>query len=649
MQKEKVKEYSIWGILIFVCIIMHVYRIGDLPYGIQCDEMGMGYDAWCLANYGTDRYLNSFPVYLINFSGGQSALYAYLCAPFVYFFGFSATVFRIPIVICSFVTIFFGIKIMDCIYPQNKKIKLFAFFLYTIFPIFTMMFRAGLDCMLMLGGSTVFIYCLIKAVNKQRGKDFVLAGMIGGITLYTYALSHMVVPLFLILVLFYLLWIRKIQWRHFVAFVLPLSILAFPLILFHIVNMFGLDEIQLGVFTIPKLYRYRSDDISFAAIKNNVLLFFKYTLLYDGVRNIGIERFVTMYHISIPFVMLGLICYMIEGIKCIQKKVWDCKVVILCWFFAMFCMGIIMGSSGPQAYRMNAIFMVYLIFCMESIRKIYKFLKSKKEFLGKAFIILVVFMYSILFMMFAKYYFYNYTEDTYLLDYYNFKLNDALDYLDEQVDNVRNRITYIGDVSFTYIYFLGSREIAPQDYNILEDDEPYTLHLWTQSYQNYRFYFPEEIDPAGNYIIPETSQKYIDLCREYGLKEEHIGQYYVFTNSWLDYDGENSECIISWDHGLDEEMRIIQDGSENIVLSGWALDGTNGIIWDDVIFEVDGSYYAAEKTIRNDVAELVANENLAECGFYVTLESEIVQKAESIQVICINYKDKACYMQKIEK
>ena len=107
MQKEKVKEYSIWGILIFVCIIMHVYRIGDLPYGIQCDEMGMGYDAWCLANYGTDRYLNSFPVYLINFSGGQSALYAYLCAPFVYFFGFSATVFRIPIVICSFVTIFF--------------------------------------------------------------------------------------------------------------------------------------------------------------------------------------------------------------------------------------------------------------------------------------------------------------------------------------------------------------------------------------------------------------------------------------------------------------------------------------------------------------------------------------------------------------
>ena len=59
----------------------------DIPYGIHIDEAGMGYDAWSLQKYHVDRWLNHFPVYLINFGGGQSALYAYLCAMFIKLFG----------------------------------------------------------------------------------------------------------------------------------------------------------------------------------------------------------------------------------------------------------------------------------------------------------------------------------------------------------------------------------------------------------------------------------------------------------------------------------------------------------------------------------------------------------------------------------
>lgn len=649
MRIEKVNKYIIWVMMIALFLLMHVYRIGDLPYGIQCDEMGMGYDAWCLANFGTDRYQNSFPVYLINFSGGQSALYAYLCAPFVYFWGFSATVFRIPAIICSIATAFFILKIIEMIYPQNKKIKLFVFFLYTIFPIFTMIFRTGLDCILMLGGSTAFIYSLIRATNKQRYRDFLIAGIVGGITLYTYALSHLVLPLFLLFAVGYLLYLKKIQWKQLFAFGVPLFILAFPLILFHIINMFDLEEIQLGFLTIPKLYRYRSDDISMQDIKNNIGLFFKYTLLYDGVENIGIERFATMYHISIPFIMLGFANCCIKGIQSIRKRVLDYRVFILFWFMAMFCMGILLSSGGPQAYRMNALYMTYLVFCVDGIQSVYAFIKSKKTFLAQVFMVVITSLYSILFVLFAKYYFCDYTEDTYLLDYYNFKLNDALDYLEGQPNDIGYRTTYIGDVSFTYIYYLGSSELSPQEYNKLEDDEPYTLYLWTQSYQNYRFYFPEEIDPTGNYILPETSQEYINLCVEYGLKGEHIGQYYVFTNPWLEYKGESSQCIFSWDHGVNQEGTIVLDGPDVTVLSGWALDSSYGKVWDDIIFDIDGTYYVAEKTQRSDVAEIMSNEDLIECGFHITLDTDIIENAESVQVIFINYNDNSCCVQKLQK
>lgn len=643
------KVYRITFTIIFILFIfMHVYRIGDLPYGIQCDEMGMGYDAWCLANYGTDRYQNSFPVYLINFSGGQSALYAYLCAPLVGIFGFSATIFRIPAIICSFVIFYFGLKTVYLIYDKNKTVTILCVFLYTIFPIFTMLFRTGLDCILMAGGSIVFIYLLIRAIDQQHLLSFVLAGIIGGLTLYTYALSHMVMPLYIFFMLIYLIYIKRIDWKKVIALGMPLFFFAVPLILFHIVNMFEMDSVKLGIFTIPKLYRYRSDDISFAAIKNNILLFFKYTLGYDGVTNIGIKRFATMYYASIPFVVLGGVEYGIETVRSIRRKVWNSRVCIFLWFLAMFSIGIVMGSGGPQAYRMNAVFYIYLIFCVEGICIIYKFIREKKAICSKFYVVMLIMMYSILFISFAKYYFCEYTNDTYLLDYYNFKLNDVLDYLDKQSDDVAKRTTYIGDVSFTYIYFLGSKELAPSEYNTLQDDSPYALDIWTQSFENYRFNFPEEFDPTGNYIIPETSQDYIDICRNMGMEETHIGQYYVYINPWLSGNINNGEALISWDHGLDESGVIQFDDLNHTVLSGWSLDVKNGKIWDYVILKVDNNYIVADKMSRNDVAEMLSVDGFTQCGFYLDLDTELIKNSDKIQIFFINYHDQSCYIQELK-
>ena len=52
------------------------------------------YDSYCIANYGTDRFDNSYPVYMINYGGGQSALYTYIASIFIKIFGFSLTVVR---------------------------------------------------------------------------------------------------------------------------------------------------------------------------------------------------------------------------------------------------------------------------------------------------------------------------------------------------------------------------------------------------------------------------------------------------------------------------------------------------------------------------------------------------------------------------
>lgn len=70
----------VYFLLFALSVFMHLYILASVPYGLHIDEAGMVYDAYCPANYSVDRYLNHYPVYLINFGGGQSVLMAYLVA-----------------------------------------------------------------------------------------------------------------------------------------------------------------------------------------------------------------------------------------------------------------------------------------------------------------------------------------------------------------------------------------------------------------------------------------------------------------------------------------------------------------------------------------------------------------------------------------
>ena len=90
------KAKLIFCIILAIAIFTRLYKIDTIPHGINVDEAGMAYDAYCLANYGTDRYLNHNPVYLINFGGGQSAMYAYIASAFIKIFGFSIITIRFP-------------------------------------------------------------------------------------------------------------------------------------------------------------------------------------------------------------------------------------------------------------------------------------------------------------------------------------------------------------------------------------------------------------------------------------------------------------------------------------------------------------------------------------------------------------------------
>jgi hypothetical protein len=641
------KRLWFWILIIAAMCFVHIYRIGEIPYGINVDEMGMGYDAWCLANFGTDRYLNSFPLYLINFSGGQSALYAYLCAPFVYFWGISSVTLRIPAIIFSFVTLCFTVKLSNLLW-RSKSIDLLVGGLYTIIPVFTMLSRIGLDCNLMLGISTVFLYYLIKAVSEMRYKYFMAAGTIGGVMLYSYVLSHTVLPIFLVFSMIYMLVVRRFDIKKLAVMAVPMFVLAVPLILFHLINIFELGTIKIGIFTIPQLYNYRSGDLSFADLKQNITVFWRNTLLYDSVRFNSIKKYGNIYMVSIPFLIVGLLHGIYITIKSLKHREMSKFAFVVMWMISVYLTAIFLGSGGPTVYRVNSVFICYLLFIVNGILVIFRFIKNYKMALAKVYLVALCCIYICMFVGFSKYYFCNYTDDTYLIDLFNFTFDDVLNYMENELpDGVAERTTYIGGGNQTYIFYLGGELISPYDYNKLVDDKPYTLWLWTQSYKNYRFDFPEEIDPTGNYIVPETSDEYVQLYEKYGFEKIHIGTHYLFWNSMLSYEASDATAVISWDHGLDDDGMMTIDESDNTVLSGWAINSQYGKIWDDIIVEVDGVYYVADKMERQDVADIMGSDIFLNCGFHVTIDTQLVDVADKIRFICIDYDDRACYVQTI--
>ena len=95
----------------------------EYPFGINLDEAIAGYDAWCLANYGVDQHLYSYPVYLKSWGSGQSALYAYLSAPLIKLFGLSLPMHRLPMAIISSVALF-------CFYFALKKANIKGLFVF---------------------------------------------------------------------------------------------------------------------------------------------------------------------------------------------------------------------------------------------------------------------------------------------------------------------------------------------------------------------------------------------------------------------------------------------------------------------------------------------------------------------------------------
>lgn len=434
-----------------------------------------------------------------------------------------AALFSLAIVVC-------GSLFIKNLY--GKKAGILAGLLLTIFPYFISQGRFGLDCNLFLGMATISLFLLTLTIKKQKTHWWFLTGFSYGLTLYSYALSWVVIPIFLLLTFFYLLWLKKVDWKKILAFISLFLFMAWPLILFVIINTFDLDPIYSRFFYIPKLNNFRSYDFSFINFFDigKRLLSLPQSLLYISTED-NFESFMigwTLYACSIPFLIIGFVGTLKKFFSATKIKKFIFESLIIFWLIGEL---LLTAALGSMLHKHNSIFFPLAFFIIYGVILFYKFIYSRWH---KLYIYSLLTIYTISFISFYHRYFIIFPTQGYQSHFSNTP-QSALIALDNWAiekgvseDQLDKRQIWI-DVKYIF-YYLGAQVppmLSSPTNDVLNEVRYKNLHFEFLPKKEPVFDFiPEEIIVDDIYIISNNGKRddYLDELSTLGLEEIYRDQ-----------------------------------------------------------------------------------------------------------------------------
>ena len=506
------KHYKkIWIIFIIILFFTVVYRFGEIPTYLGCDEAGMAYDAYCLSEYGTDRYMNQYPLYLTNFGQGQSSLCAYLAVIFIKILGPNVVAYRMPMLLVYIISVIASYLMVSKF--KNKKFALLFTFLIITCPWNILNTRMALDCNLYLGMFMIALYFMTKA---EKTYQFCIAGFFIGLTLYTYCLAWITIPIFLVFWIAYMIYIKRINCRQIVIMGIPIAILALPLIYFLLLNYGIVKQTNIGIFSLPILDTFRAEQI-------NPLNIFRTG--WESLRVIFTSEG-TMYLLYVPLFIIGFIFSFKNVVKSIKEKKFDLTTILVIAFLTLL-MGLLF-TNIPTANKANVLYFLILYFVSIAIMKI-----CENSYLSKIVMLLTI---CSLFICFTLNYFKvdGISGDNWFEDRFLYSIAEEM----ETNQKYKNMEKYIFSYKAApYIYVMLGSKMSPQEYmNTYETVDYGNNRIELRKIGDYNFiYMVAELDEALKtsdnkvFIIMNTYEKIINILMEKGYSRQDYGYYAIMT------------------------------------------------------------------------------------------------------------------------
>lgn len=492
--------------ILIISVIIRIYNWPNAINDINCDEAMTIINANSIAENGTDIYGTTYPIYFEAWTfAGQSAFATYFIALFIKIFGFSLISVRLPILLISIIGIVFTILLVNKIF-KDRTINIIVGILLAINPWHILQSAWVLDCNFFPHIMVIAIYCLLSGIEDKRSILLYISMIIFAITLYTYGVALYLTPIFLLIMAIYLLRKRKISIKKLLICFIIFIVFSTPIVIMSVINLFDLPTMHIGKLTIQNFrYSTRTSDMLifsenkiqtlFENINSLVKILFLQT---DGLIWNSFPMFGTIYLISLPIIIYGIIVFYLKNKNHNQEKVSNSKIgimILLAWTIIGLACGILI--NGININRINIIWYILIIWNALGIYEIIQLIKHKK-----VFIIFIIILYFINFVAFMTYY--GKVGTLQIANSFTFSrgLVDAIEY----VDNI--------DTSEKIIL----------SYNVCNSDKEYVFIKYaTRGNQNeqinqeefYKYYLPNE---RVNINLSTKEKEYIVQDINYNMK-----------------------------------------------------------------------------------------------------------------------------------
>lgn len=524
MENRK-RERIVFWIILGAAILVRCIGFGVVPGGVNQDEAMAGVDAWALSRYGTDRFGIRLPVHFTAWKYGQmSVLLSYCMVPFIKLFGFNIFSIRLPMLLASCGSVALVYLVGRQLF--SVRMSLGIMLLAAINPWHFMQSRWSLDCNLLPHVFLLAVYLLLLGLHKRR---FLYLSMVFfGLTFYCYGVAAYSVTPFLVVYAAWCLWKRQLRVREVLVCILIFSLVALPEILVLAINYFGLSAIETPLFTMSYFPEsIRSNDIlflnfSFGQMWRNFLAMIKTCFLQmpDQLYN-ALPAFGPMYHISIPFMILGIFAFTRDLFR--EKDRARQTRMLALWGGLVTGIWVGLITFEVNVNRINIIFFPLIFLCGYGIMITCRRFKRMLVWTGAA--------YALCFALFLGTYFTSFAGD--IKTYFNANFLEAVKKADEMEGWEALYITghmdwqynlsmaeilthYACRIDAAYYQgrtdFTGGRKLPPYEeryhfvdvnYMVGPEDGLYLMHVSEISGLPFEFQILEEI---GNYCLLEPME-----------------------------------------------------------------------------------------------------------------------------------------------
>ena len=333
--KKKDRQYLsdrlaafIFILIMLVASFLRLYKLGDIPFGLQQDEASIGYDAYTLATFGIDRNGYHWPVYPITWGcGGGSPLLIYLNVISIKLFGTGIVKLRLIPAICGILTValFYGsLRITFGKRAFKNEASLLGAGFLAICPWHVILSRWSLDCNIMPFNLMLAVYLFLLAARRRSTVLYAISAAAFSICMYSYGAATIVIPIFLLLICIYCMGIKVLNPKQLVISIITFMVVFLPLLIFYAVNYLGLPEIVTDVICFNKFTAARTGEafISFdgslgAKVTSNLKSMLLAVTIGDDRHTLAhfYPGYATLFEFTFPVTFLGLISSVITLIR----------------------------------------------------------------------------------------------------------------------------------------------------------------------------------------------------------------------------------------------------------------------------------------------------------------------------------------------